>query len=100
MLKEEIGSLTTKINDIIKKLEDHVIPYSNEVVLNPPEQTSQELSTSPMKVDIGVNTNSDKDDIIPQLYGAMEHSLDSSYSPFNCEICEQVFLHPDDFIIH
>ena len=79
MLKEEIGSLTTKINDIIKKLEDHVIPYSNEVVLNPPEQTSQELSTSPMKVDIGVNTNSDKDDIIQQLDGAMEHSLESRF---------------------
>ena len=54
ILKEEIGSLTTKINGIIKKLEVHVIPYSNEIVLNPPEQTSQELSTYPKKVDIGV----------------------------------------------
>ena len=68
---------------------------------NPPEETLtfQDLSPSPKKVNIGVNTDSGMDEVIPQLDG-MEHALDSSYSPFSCEICEQGFLNPDDFIIH
>ena len=97
LIKQEIFSLKTQLDNLAKCLENGLATLQNKeppVTLQFPNNPHVQSNTN--EIDM---TSEDHVDI-PQVDGASELATGSGYSPFECGTCQQKFADPDDFVIH
>ena len=100
-LKEDMQSITAKINHIIKTIEDLTkqTSYSRQ-----PSQIGPSLNKFSSRITpdspVDENLSSMQDDTIPQLDGAVYAASSPENFPFTCNTCNEGFTEPDDFMIH